>query len=318
MSKTTNEDYSSLQQYFEEVRFVYDKNGNDTNIEYSPENREKLIEMNLKCVIKIAKSFLGMGLTLEELISAGNEGLCKAFKKYKPEKNMNRDNLLMDIENMSDDISIEWVNDKVGELCRYGKLKTRFDKFISSLGGADTVNKKTLYNWVNKNVKKASFNSVAMLWVTAAMRQELSNHSKLVRKVKKADDEASQKKDVYIDVNSTINDKGGITYAEVLDIREDSTTDLDIDEAHKTMHDLLKTLFEGVKTRDKRILLQRFGVGYPRPLLPREISEREKVSIARVSQIISYTLNKMRDNARRYNIDPEEILQLLDQTNRKL
>ena len=318
MSKTTNEDYSSLQQYFEEVRFVYDKNGNDTNIEYSPENREKLIEMNLKCVIKIAKSFLGMGLTLEELISAGNEGLCKAFKKYKPEKNMNRDNLLMDIENMSDDISVEWVNDKVGELCRYGKLKTRFDKFISSLGGADTVNKKTLYNWVNKNVKKASFNSVAMLWVTAAMRQELSNHSKLVRKVKKADDEASQKKDVYIDVNSTINDKGGITYAEVLDIREDSTTDLDIDEAHKTMHDLLKTLFEGVKTRDKRILLQRFGVGYPRPLLPREISEREKVSIARVSQIISYTLNKMRDNARRYNIDPEEILQLLDQTNRKL
>ena len=303
MSKTANEDYSSLQQYFEEVRFVYDKNGNDTNIEYSPENREKLIEMNLKCVIKIAKSFLGMGLTLEELISAGNEGLCKAFKKYKPEKNMNRDNLLVDIENMSDDISVEWVNDKVGELCRYGKLKTKFDKFISSLGGADTVNKKTLYNWVNKNVKKASFNSVAMLWVTAAMRQELSNHSKLVRKVKKADDEASQKKDVYIDVNSTINDKGGITYAEVLDIREDSTTDLDIDEAHKTMHDLLKTLFEGVKTRDKRILLQRFGVGYPRPLLPREISEREKVSIARVSQIISYTLNKMRDNARRYNIE---------------
>ena len=318
MSKTTNEDYSSLQQYFEEVRFVYDKNGNDTNIEYSPENRDKLIEMNLKCVIKIAKSFLGMGLTLEELISAGNEGLCKAFKKYKPEKNMNRDNLLEDIENMSDDISVEWVKDKVGELCRYGKLKTKFDKFISSLGGADTVNKKTLYNWVNKNVKKASFNSVAMLWVTAAMRQELSNHSKLVRKVKKADDEASQKKDVYIDVNSTINDKGGITYAEVLDIREDSTTDLDIDEAHKTIHDLLKTLFEGVKTRDKRILLQRFGVGYPRPLLPREISEREKVSIARVSQIISYTLNKMRDNARRYNIDPEEILQLLDQTNRKL
>ena len=318
MSKTTNEDYSSLQQYFEEVRFVYDKNGNDTNIEYSPENREKLIEMNLKCVIKIAKSFLGMGLTLEELISAGNEGLCKAFKKYKPEKNMNRDNLLEDIENMSDDINVEWVKVKVGELCRYGKLKTKFDKFISSLGGADTVNKKTLYNWVNKNVKKASFNSVAMLWVTAAMRQELSNHSKLVRKVKKADDEASQKKDVYIDVNSTINDKGGITYAEVLDIREDSTTDLDIDEAHKTMHDLLKTLFEGVKTRDKRILLQRFGVGYPRPLLPREISEREKVSIARVSQIISYTLNKMRDNARRYDIDPEEILQLLDQTNRKL
>ena len=231
---------------------------------------------------------------------------------------MNRDILLTDIENMSDDISVEWVEDKVGELCRYGKLKTKFDKFIGGLKDTGTVDKKTLYNWVNKNIKKASFNSVAMLWVTAAMRQELSNHSKLVRKVKKADDEASQKKDVYIDVNSTINDKGGITYAEVLDIREDSTTDLDIDEAHKTMHDLLKTLFEGVKTRDKRILLQRFGVGYPRPLLPREISEREKVSIARVSQIISYTLNKMRDNARRYDIDPEEIFQLLDQTNRKL
>ena len=144
MSKTTNEDYSSLQQYFEEVRFVYDKNGNDTNIEYSPENREKLIEMNLKCVIKIAKSFLGMGLTLEELISAGNEGLCKAFKKYKPEKNMNRDILLTDIENMGDDISIEWVEDKVGELCRYGKLKTKFDKFIGGLKDTGTVDRKSV------------------------------------------------------------------------------------------------------------------------------------------------------------------------------
>ena len=145
-----------------------------------------------------------------ELISAGNEGLCRAFKKYKPEKNMNREILLTDIENMDDDISVEWVEDKVGDLCRYGKLKTKFDKFIDNLRGKGTVDKKTLYNWVNKNIKKASFNSVAMLWVTAAMRQELSNHSKLVRKVKKADDEASQKNDVYIDVNSTINDKGGI------------------------------------------------------------------------------------------------------------
>ena len=63
---------NSTQQYFKEINDIYNKHNNDYDIEYCPENREKLIEMNLKAVISIAKKYQGLGLTLQELISAGN------------------------------------------------------------------------------------------------------------------------------------------------------------------------------------------------------------------------------------------------------
>lgn len=42
----------------------------------------KLIESNLKFVVKVASKFQGKGLTLSELISEGNIGLIKAIKRF--------------------------------------------------------------------------------------------------------------------------------------------------------------------------------------------------------------------------------------------
>ena len=49
--------------------------------------REKLINSNLRLVIKIAKNFQGCGLALEDLINEGNLGLMKAIERYKLGKN---------------------------------------------------------------------------------------------------------------------------------------------------------------------------------------------------------------------------------------
>jgi len=42
----------------------------------------KLIESNLKFVVKVASKFQGKGLSLSELISEGNLGLIKAIKRF--------------------------------------------------------------------------------------------------------------------------------------------------------------------------------------------------------------------------------------------
>ena len=42
---------NSIQQYFKEINNIYTKNDNNYDIEYCEENRDKLIEMNLKMVI---------------------------------------------------------------------------------------------------------------------------------------------------------------------------------------------------------------------------------------------------------------------------
>lgn len=48
--------------------------------------REQLISGNLRLVISIAKKYNGRGVELKELISAGNEGLLKSIKRYRPAK----------------------------------------------------------------------------------------------------------------------------------------------------------------------------------------------------------------------------------------
>jgi len=49
--------------------------------------RKRMIESNLRLVVKVAKRYVGQGLPLVDLIEEGNVGLIKAVEKFRPEKN---------------------------------------------------------------------------------------------------------------------------------------------------------------------------------------------------------------------------------------
>ena len=61
------------------------------------------------------------------------------------------------------------------------------------------------------------------------------------------------------------------------------------------------------KKRDKNIFLKKFGIGLPRPMLPKEIADQEGLSIARISQIFRTVIDQMQKNQVKYNIDPTEL-----------
>ena len=48
--------------------------------------RKRMIESNLRLVVKVAKRYMGQGLPLLDLIEEGNIGLIKAVERFKPEK----------------------------------------------------------------------------------------------------------------------------------------------------------------------------------------------------------------------------------------
>lgn len=48
--------------------------------------REKIINSNLRFVVRVAKQYQGMGLGLEDLISEGNVGLLMAIDRFDPSK----------------------------------------------------------------------------------------------------------------------------------------------------------------------------------------------------------------------------------------
>lgn len=87
-----NDNFTSLDQYFSEIRkyklltreeerelAIKSKNG-DINA------KNKLINHNLRLVVKIATDYLNRGLSFEDLICEGNIGLIRAAEKYDPDK----------------------------------------------------------------------------------------------------------------------------------------------------------------------------------------------------------------------------------------
>lgn len=308
--KASKEDKNALQIYFNDVKNIYDKNGNDYNIEYSKENREKIIEMNLKSVIAMAKKYKGLGVPMEDLISAGNLGLCTAFDKFDPERCHTRDKVLKNIEDLGkEELMYSEIYTALEEALQYGATKSTFQ---SSFSKQKKYTKKDVIKWVKKNVINARFNSVAVMWIRAYILIELNNNSRPIKKSKSdIKDEKEYGKDVYINIDDQFGDSGN-TIGDVLYVKDDTISEQDRVESKIVFKDGLSKLLDGIKVRDRRILMQKFGIGYPRPMTPKEISQIEGLSIARISQIVMTSIEKMKKNQEKWNVDPQIMYQAVE------
>lgn len=298
---------NSIQQYFKEVGDIYTRHNNDYNIEFCPENREKLIEMNLKAVISIAKRYQGLGLTLQELISAGNLGLVIAFDKFDPNRSKLKDNVMDCINPLSDEFTFEELNNAVKEYFTYGDVKKKFlDKFVPG----NIYNKNDVIKWVNKNVFNAKFNSIATMWIRAYILIEINNYSRIVKKskvdiYKDRMESGAFKKEVTLGIDDPLSSNTTSTVGDLLSIEDDTKSDLEISEAYLVFKNGLNKLLDGVKPRDRSIFLKRFGIGLPRPMLPKEIADQEGLSKARISQIFQSVIEQIQANSVKHNMDSD-------------
>lgn len=300
---------NSIQQYFKEVGDIYARHNNDYNIEFCEENRNKLIEMNLKAVISIAKRYQGLGLSLQELISAGNYGLVIAYDKFDPNRSKLKDNVLACIEPLEEEFNFETLNNAVKEYFTYGDVKK---KFLDKFAPGKTYLKKDVIKWVNKNILNAKFNSIATMWIRAYILIEINNYSRLVKKPKSdiykdKIETGTFKKEVTLDIDGPSNIDSNRSMTELLSIEDDTKSDLEVAEAYMVFKNGLNKLLEGVKPRDRSIFLKKFGIGLPRPMLPKEIADQEGLSKARVSQIFQSVIEQIQVNSVKYDIDSDQL-----------
>ena len=300
---------NSIQQYFKEVGDIYARHNNDYNIEFCEENRNKLIEMNLKAVISIAKRYQGLGLSLQELISAGNYGLVIAYDKFDPNRSKLKDNVLACIEPLKEEFSFEELNNAVKEYFTYGDVKK---KFLDKFAPGKMYLKKDVIKWVNKNILNAKFNSIATMWIRAYILIEINNYSRLVKKPKSdiykdKIETGTFKKEVTLDIDGPSNIDSNRSMTELLAIEDDTKSDLEVAEAYMVFKNGLNKLLEGVKPRDRSIFLKKFGIGLPRPMLPKEIADQEGLSKARVSQIFQSVIEQIQVNSVKYEIDSDQL-----------
>ena len=297
---------SSTQQYFKEINNIYNKHNNDFNIEYCPENRDKLIEMNLKSVISIAKKYQGLGLSLAELISAGNLGLVIAYDKFDPSRSKLKDNVLEAIEGLKDEFTFNELENAVSEYLSYGDVKKKFDDEFKDK--KSPISKKYVVKWVNSNIYNAKFNSIATMWIRAYILIEIDNYSRIVKKpkaeiYKDRDEQGSYKREITLDIDAPVSDDSNSSVIDIMKLEDDTNTGIVISESYDTFKEGLMKLLTGVKVRDRGIFLKKFGIGLPRPMSPREIADQENLSIARVSQIFQQVLEQMQANQVKYNVD---------------
>lgn len=306
ISVVENQHESNItQQYFKEINKIYTKNNNDFNIKYCPENRDKLIEMNLKTVISIAKKYRGLGLTLNELISAGNLGLVTAYDKFDPSRSTLKDNALESLKNLPDEIPYQELYDALTEYIDYGNIRRKFEnKFLKD----HTYKKSEVEKWINSNIYNAKFNSIAVMWIRAFILIEIDNNSRIVKKpkteiYKDKDKYGAYKKEITLDIDAPVSNDSDTAIVDIFSTEDETYSDMEVAEAYETYKEGLTLLLDGVKKRDKNIFLKKFGIGLPRPMLPKEIADQEGLSIARISQIFRTVIEQMQKNQIKYNID---------------
>lgn len=311
---------STLQKYFNEINTIYTRNNNEYDIPFCEENREKIISMNLKSVIAIAKCYQGLGIDFQDLISIGNEGLCVAFEKYDPSRACLKENVKKAINDLNKDvITFDELQTVINQFLKYGES---IKKLFNARFKEDTIyTVQEILKWVDKNINNAKFNSVACKWIKAYIIQEINNNSRIVKKPKSEIDKdknesGSYKREVVLNIDAPIaSDDNAKTLADTLYI-EDETIDkdsLENEENYKIFKRGLNKLLTGVKSRDRRIILKKFGIGMIRPLQPNEIAAQEDLSIARISQIVNSTIEQMIENSKKYKdtLDTDSVFEAL-------
>ena len=134
-----------------------------------PQNRQALIEKNLRLAVDIALKYRGRGLSEDELISSAFLGLINAYDKYNEDNTKNlRDRLLASI---TDTTTVEDFKSIVLENVSYGKV-------LNALENTDITTTDDMQKFVLKNIPAAKFSTVAWFWIRAQIAADIKRNER--------------------------------------------------------------------------------------------------------------------------------------------
>ena len=279
--------------YFNEVKreYILHPMGESEDMAFVPENRDVFIKNNLKLVIDCAKRYQNLGLPLDDLIQAGNEGLLITFNKFDTDRANLRFAILDDI-NKSEKVYFTLA--EAEELIRRNFQYTKtLDATIKKLPVNGFNSKKEFIEWTNENIKKASFSSIAFAWIRATIISEINKLGKVIRVPKSAQKEHSSVNIIRLD---SINPHTDDCYHDnqISEVANDDFAVMDESMEAMEKQNMFKEILEKVLSKlpmiDRRIIKKKFGIDAPFPMSINEIAENEGISPNKVKYSISNTL----------------------------
>lgn len=299
--------------YFDEVKrqYIMHPMGESEDLVFCPENKDIFIKNNLKLVIDCAKRYQNLGIPFEDLIQCGNMGLLKSFEKFDSSRANLRFAILEDIREYPEDkFDYETARKIIEKNFTYTKL---LNQTLKKLPKEGFKTKKDFNEWTMKNIKKASFSSIAFAWIRANIIIELNNYSRIIKIPKSV--QASNAFGIlrldsinpHTDDNYTDGQLSDISNEEFLIENEM----LENDEHQEALYDIVINITQCLSGDDRRILFKKFGIGFPFPLSLSEIAENEGISLNKVKYSISNSIKTISEKVTAENkISLKEILNI--------
>ena len=227
------------------------------------ESLTKLVNSNLRFVVRVAKTFQDKGLPLEDLISEGNLGLIEAAKRFEPERG---------IKFIS--YAVWWIKCYI----RTAILKrARLVRLPANL--------ERLLNKIDRSSERLS-EDLGRPPTVEELAQETSSSADKINNVLKA---ASR----HISLEALESAHSNRSTLETIE-NEDYRETLKKIETRSLRQSIDKSL-ETLKIREKKVIEMRYGLKDGNPRTLREVGEMMGLSRERVRQIQDEALGQLRD-----------------------
>lgn len=224
-------------------------------------SKNRLIESNLKLVVSVAKRHTGRGLTLEDLIQEGNIGLIKAIDKFEYKKGFKFSTY-----------ATWWIRQAINRAIADHAKTIRIPVHI-----LDNLCK------VNKILKEKYQND------REPDLEEIANTLQL--SVEKIEEIFFITKEP-ISIDMTMGNSDATLLIEKL---EDHNSPNPFDESFREeLRDILLNIFKILSSREKEILIKRYGIYNQKPESLEQIGKELSISRERVRQIELRAIRKLR------------------------